>query len=163
MCSSQRLSVGTSPMLRRAAHALAAGVHHPSMSMLPASSCAKPRPWALQVAWLNACCRRSSINCPPAHSLSSSNPAPGAELGKVEKSRCIMPLTVVQAPRELYTRNEWSRYPLIGVGSQVNDSTLECEGYRVGAIVGAQFGQDRLDMHLDGLFPDAECAGNCLV
>ena len=74
-----------------------------------------------------------------------------------------MPLTVVQVPLELYTRIEWSRYPLIGVGSQVNDSPLEREGHRVGAIVGIQFGQDRLDVHLDSLFPDAECDGNRLV
>ena|SRR5882757_476316 len=104
MCSSQRLSVSASPMLRTAAQLLAAGVQHPNMSRPPVRSCAKPTPWALQDAGLNACCRNSHINSPPAQNLSSSKPAPGTELGKVEKSRCIIALTVVQPRGELYTR-----------------------------------------------------------
>jgi hypothetical protein len=106
-------------------------------------------------------CRTSGI---AATARKNKSPVPGQPSGNVEKSRCtrapVLRLSLFSRHRNPKKQIAWT--PL-SRGLEVDDPALQPDGNGMCPIVGAQLGENVLDVALDGFFRDGELGSDFFV
>lgn len=111
----------------------------------------------------------------PATNRNKRSPAPGQPRAKVENSLFKMaflthtePTILWGTPRGLHVDNRTASpevgklvHPLEGL--QFDDASLQCNRHRLGAIIGAELGEDVFDSALNRFFANREVSSNLLI